>query len=56
MRDSDLVTIDDIKEALMLEERLYKYSRERQIENIKYYKPIQKKDNIIRFSLIKKED
>ena len=55
-RDSNIVEIDDIKQALLLEERLYKYSREKQVENLKNYKPIKKRTNIYQLSLYKKED
>ena len=52
MRDSETVELFDIKQALLLEERLYKSSRERQIKDLMYYKPIKRKDNILQFSLI----
>ena len=54
MRDSDVVTLTDIAEALNCEERLYKNYKERAIPELLAIKPEDKKDNIIQFSLIKK--
>ena len=54
MRDSDIVTLQDIAEALNCEERLYKNYKERAIPELLAIKPEKKKDNIIEFNLIKK--
>ena len=54
INDRDEVTIDDIANALSLEDRLYKSSKERQIKKLKELKPSYKETQIIDFRLIKK--
>ncbi len=54
INDRDEVTIDDIANALSLEDRLYKSSKERQIQKLKELKPSYKETQIIDFRLIKK--
>ena len=55
INDKNAVDLNDIKEALLLEARLYDSSKKRQIEKLDQLKPIKKEDNVIQFSLIKKK-
>ena len=54
MRDSDTVSLEDIAEALNAEERLNPDYKKRAIPELLAIKPIEKKDNIILFTLAKK--
>ena len=51
--DRTLVSMDDIENALMQEERLYKSSRERQVKILKQLKPKKHECEIIQFRLKK---
>lgn len=53
LNDRTLVSMNDIENALLQEERLYKSSRERQVQILKQIKPRKKECEIIQFRLLK---
>ena len=55
LNNQDEVTMVDLKEAILLEERLYLSSRKRQVQRLDEIKPSYKKDNVIPFRLILKK-
>ena len=55
INDKDEVTMSDLKEALLLEERLYLSSRKKQVAHLDEIKPTYNKDNVIPFNLVFKK-
>ena len=55
LNNQDEVTMLNLKEAILLEERLYLSSRKRQVQRLDEIKPSYKKDNVIPFNLILKK-
>ena len=55
INDKDEVTMSDLKEALLLEERLYLSSRQSQVKKLDEIKPSYNTDNVIPFELVLKK-